>query len=116
MKLGAHLETIPMSKNKQRQKFLKENFIGPTKNKVKDEFKAKLACSYNNLSKKRKSIGGSKTQRNYCHKNTDKRDASVILDVKNYIIESERQLSNTEDHINLEHDSTTENHTAIKKL
>lgn len=55
-------------------------------------------------------------QRNYCHKNTDKRDASVIFDVKNYIIESERQLSNTKDHINLEHDSTTENDTAIKKL
>lgn len=49
-------------------------------------------------------------------KNTAKGDAVVILDVKDYIIESERQLGNTKHHRHLQHDSKTENNTAINKI
>ena len=57
----------------------------------------KTVCAFSciNLSKKTENIRKTKTQSRYCQKtNSDRGGAVVILDVNDYIKESERQLNN----------------------
>ena len=81
-----------------------------TKNRVKGELKTVSACRYTSLSKKKQ-----KTLEELKHRE-DKRGAVVILDIKDYNKESEKQLNNTEQHKHLEHDPTTENNATVNKV
>ena len=94
-----------------------ETFIEATKSEIKDELKTISACKYTNLSKKeQKALEELKHREDIVITNADKVGAVVILDVKDYIKESERQLNDTEYYRHLQHDPTTESNATGNKV
>ena len=94
-----------------------KTFIKAPKMGIQGELKTILACKYTQVSEKgQKALEELKHSEDIVIANTDKGDAVVILDAKDYIKESERQLNDTEHYKHLEHDATIGNKTTVNKV
>ena len=94
-----------------------KTFIEATKSGIKDELKTIPAHKFTNLSKKEQNaLKELKCREDVVITDADKGGAVVILDVKDYIKESERKLNDDEHYRHLQHDPTTENNATVSKV